>query len=204
MKKLLAFVFAIILVFSIGLSNAYALSFDYSNDPDPNVVISNDNYVPNASNWYQMHLPDWYDSNYVSAFTIDMYGTADDSTRTIDIWRKLGDSGAEAMKIVGFDVMNNGRAFILRMDLMNDNLYRNYKKFDGTWTGWVDTNLNLSNIGLSDFDDLDSFLIGYACHFTYKKTSLHIEQSEVPEPATLLFLGLGLLGVVGIKRRILK
>jgi len=84
---------------------------------------------------------------------------------------------------------------------MDMGLFYNYQRYDSTWTGFIDTGMNLNNITLEGFDSLTSFLIGYACHFTYDKTQLHIEQTQVPEPAAMLLLGSGLLGLWGFKRK---
>jgi hypothetical protein len=189
----------IFFLFTASIGSA-SLIWNSSNDPNPNVYISNDSIQPDSNNWYQLSLPSWYNSNYVTAFTIDAYGYGDDSAYTIDIWRKLGGSSAPSAKIVGFNVNNGTSPFTLRLNLMNDVLYRNYG------TGFVNTSISLANIALTDFDALagQSFLIGYACHFYLDKTQLHIEQSAVPIPAAVWLLGSGLLGLAGLRRRFKK
>ena len=83
----------------------------------------------------------------------------------------------------------------MRLDILNSDLF------------YSDPNDPEENVGsvLSDAEDFDNklgFSVGYGCHF--KVTGAEVEISQVPEPATMLLLGTGLVGLAGIRRKIKK
>lgn len=213
MKKIFSFVAAFLLASVVCMGSASAFTFTNTNEPGGGYdSIYNTNNTP--SNWYNLLLPTMansgfvYNSAYVTKFTIDMYGYNDEYGGAIDIWRRLTNTPATALEMVDFDVNNSDHKFILRLNLMNGNLYRSYsghyddyKTADGDF---IDTGENIANGGLTFFNGLASFDIGYACHFTLDKTVLTIEQSAVPEPTTMLLLGFGLIGLAGIRRKLGK
>jgi hypothetical protein len=203
MKKFSTVLLAAALIFLCSAFGASAdlLVWNYTNDPSPNQRISNDNSEPDENNWYLLKLPSWYDSRLVTAFTIDMYGYGDDSTRTIDIWGRL--SSGPGQKIAGYDVATS-RSFILRLDLMSGDLLFSKKRLNGTWTAFSDVGDLVTWTELSGFDPINSFEIGYACHYTLDKTKLHIEQTPVPEPASMMLFGTGLFVFGGFLRRRFK
>jgi PEP-CTERM motif len=84
--------------------------------------------------------------------------------------------------------------FALTLDLKNNRLLYNGVNKGGLSGG----------IGLQDFVGLDTFWVGYGCHFTHTGTAVDVSASPVPEPSTLLLLGSGILGLAGIRRKFKK
>jgi hypothetical protein len=213
MKKVISCVAVFLLASVVCMGSASALTFTDTSEPSGgHAQINNDNNSP--GDWFNLDLPIManagfvYDSNKVTKFTIDMYGYDDEPGGTIDIWRRATGNNATAALMVPFDVDNSDHKFILRLNLMNGNLYRSYSGHDAAYNtadaNFVDTGMDITNGSLASFNGLASFDIGYACHFRLDQTVLTIEQTAVPEPTTMLLLGFGLIGLAGIRRKLGK
>jgi hypothetical protein len=96
------------------------------------------------------------------------------------IWVKIGE----------YDVPDSS-AFTLTADIKNMVLLYNNAPVG-----------SLSNISLQDFKFRDSFYMGYGCHFTHTETDVYVSVTPVPEPATMLFFGSSLIGLVGLRRKL--
>jgi hypothetical protein len=160
---------------------ASAVSWTYTNDTD--AWIDNSGSFPPSNGWFQLLLPDWYDASKVTSFTISMHGDDDNSSSYIDVWLSTDKTQANSVKI----------------DAFNAPLYSDFEK---EWNIPLATLIPVGGtLSKDDFSGLDYFYIGYGCHFTHEWSKVEIEQTSVPEPTTMLLLGLGLVGLAGIRRK---
>lgn len=164
------------------------MSYEYTNNTTKRV--SHNGTGPDYNGWFKLELPTladpgWaYDSDVVTKFDITMsYNKADNPT-TIEVF--------------------------LDLDSNHSNYYNNAHIYNFTPT--VDSSnkiyehvFSIVDLGLKNlFDGRDSFWIGYGCHFNHIGTKVEINQHAVPEPTTMLLLGTGLIGLVGLGRKFKK
>ena len=198
-----------------GQAGASTMTYDYTKNV--NQWVGSDDGTPSAGDWININFPDAsgtysggtfeYD-NYVAsvdAFTIFMNGTKDstNSSNTIDIFLGFGGTSGPAsyVKIASFNPTDSttGNPFTFTYDVLNGTV--SYVQSGTTH------NLTLLNgVSLNSFVGYDNFWIGAACEFYETSAGVHVgvTPTQTPEPATMLLLGLGLIGVAGLRRKFKK
>lgn len=208
MKRIFIFLCAVILVFAMTGVVSASLTYTYTNNE--NRWIDNGGSGPASNGWFKMYFPDsvngtydpegrWeYDGyvDFVEFFDIELAGYGDTWGNPIDIFLDFdGTPGGSYKQVASYPVGTSGNPFTLTLDIKNNDLL-----YNGTDVG------DLSNVILQDFVGYDSFYVGYGCHFTHDSTTINVSASSapVPEPATMLLLGTGLLGHAGVGRKKFK
>ena len=207
MKKLFIILCAVMLVFGItGIASA-SYTYTYTNDIDR--WIDSSGSGPASNGWFKMFFPDsfvgtygaegiWEYDDYIDGiedFDITLSGDDDNSESAIDIFLGFWDgSSFDYVNVASYNV-DKYVPFTLTLDILNNDLL-----YNGTDVG------DLSNVLLTDFVGYDSFYVGYGCHFTHDSTTVNVNASSepIPEPATMLLLGTGLLGLAGVGRKKFK
>ena len=126
----------------------------------------------------------YYNTNSINTFTITLAGHALNNNQTIEIFLNLtGTWIAVPGASYTADLWNN---FTLTMDILNQQLL-----YNDVYVGDI-------NYAMANFVGIDSFKVGYGCHFTHDSTSVHVAGSyttPIPEPVTCITLLLGIFGL---------
>ena len=202
MKKLFVVLSVVFIVmYMAGTASAYP--YEFSDSVVESRWISTSGAGPAWNGWFNLDFPDSPGGTYgngvfeyddvisgIEQFTITLHGTNDNSSSNVDIFLDFDADHSGYTHVAGYNVAN-GADFTLTLEIKNNDLL-----YNGTDVG------DLASVSLGSFIGADQFWVGYGCHFTHEETEVNV--AATPETATMILLGTGLLGFVGIRRRTKK
>jgi len=156
--------------------------YSFTNTTHQYVDLTNPGVMADVD-WFTLGiLPSGYNASAVTSITLSMTGDSFVSGDNINVYLRFGGTGS---------------SYILIDSFVPTTFTGPNGTFSKSWT-------LPPSPDYTDFASGMYLYMGYGCHFYTDASSIDIEIKSVPEPATMLLLGLGLMGLAGVRRKIQK